>query len=69
MVLQELRHSCDTFPGKLVAYVVMPDHLHFIVGIDDGRLSVFVAQFKSAVTIAVPVKIGPVELDYVKTLI
>lgn len=50
LALEELRYSCDAFPGKLVAYVVMPDHIHFVAGIDDGRLSVFLAQFKSAVT-------------------
>ncbi len=50
LALQELRFECDRHPALLVAYVVMPDHLHFIIGPQDGQLSRFLARYKPAVT-------------------
>ena len=50
MALQELRYECDRHPAHLVAYVAMPDHLHFIIGPHDGKLTRFLARYKPAVT-------------------
>jgi len=50
LALQELRFECDRHPALLVAYVVMPDHLHFIISPQDGRVSRFLARYKPAVT-------------------
>jgi putative transposase len=51
MVLQELRFECDRHPAILAAYVVMPDHLHFLLGPQDGELKRFLARFKPGVTL------------------
>lgn len=50
IALDELRKSCDLHPAHLLAYVVMPDHLHFITEVSEGDLTVFLSSFKSAVT-------------------
>ena len=49
-VLNALRATCDDYPSRLVAYVVMPDHRHFIAHPKDGQLSHFLARFKPAAT-------------------
>jgi len=49
-VLESLRAACDSYPAKLVAYVAMPNHLHFIVNPQDGALSRFLSRFKPAAT-------------------
>ncbi len=52
-VLEELRHHCDTYFTRLIAYVLMPDHLHAIVNPRDGGVIRFVQQFKAGATTAV----------------
>ena len=51
MALEELRHECDRHPAKLAAYVVMPDHLHFLAWLSDGALSRFLRRYKPGVTL------------------
>jgi len=48
-----LRKACDNYPAKLVAYVVMPTHLHFIANPHDGKASAFVQKYKPSVTLMV----------------
>jgi REP element-mobilizing transposase RayT len=43
-VLAELNRE---WPGKLIAYVLMPDHLHFISNPRDGRVKEFTGALKS----------------------
>ncbi len=45
-----LRRHCDEHPAKLVAYVVMPEHIHFINNPKDGDIDKFLAQLKPAIT-------------------
>ena len=35
------------WPGKLIAYVLMPDHFHLIVNPQDGRIKEFTGNLKS----------------------
>ena len=51
--LEQLRLHCDEHPAKLVAYVGMPEHFHFINNPLDGDIVKFLSQFKPAVTNAV----------------
>jgi REP element-mobilizing transposase RayT len=37
----------NDWPCKLIAYVLMPDHLHMIVNPRDGRITEFTGQLKS----------------------
>ena len=53
LVLRELRFECDKHPAKLLAYVAMPDHLHFLLWPEDGKLSRFLARFKPGVTLRI----------------
>lgn len=46
MILNLLRFECDRHPATLVAYVAMPDHLHFLIGPEDGEVSRFLRRFK-----------------------
>ncbi|HEY3375946.1 MAG TPA: transposase [Armatimonadota bacterium] len=48
-VLQLLRQQCDRYPARLIAYVMMPDHLHCIINPIDGAVSQFLTQFKPLV--------------------
>jgi putative transposase len=50
-LLETLRTECDKYPAKLVAYVVMPNHLHFIVHPHDGKMSRFLSRFKPKATL------------------
>ncbi|MHB9134804.1 MAG: REP-associated tyrosine transposase [Armatimonadota bacterium] len=52
MVLQTLRACCDEYPSLLIAYVVMPEHLHAILNPFDGQLTHFLEGFKSASSLA-----------------
>jgi REP element-mobilizing transposase RayT len=52
-VLEELRQHCDAHPAKLIAYVVMPTHLHAIVNPRDGGIVRFCQQWKAGATTAV----------------
>lgn len=45
-----LRRQCDEHPAKLIAYVVMPEHLHVIINPRDGQITRFLAQLKPAIT-------------------
>ena len=45
-----LREHCDRHPAKLVAYVVMPEHLHFINNPRLGDCERFLSHYKSRVT-------------------
>jgi len=51
MVLRELRYECNRHPATLAAYVVMPDHMHFLFGPEDGQVTRFLARFKPGVTL------------------
>jgi REP element-mobilizing transposase RayT len=51
LALRQLRDSCDSHPAEITAYVVMPDHLHFIVRLADGKIGRFLSHYKSEVTI------------------
>ncbi len=51
MVLRELRYECDRHPSTLAAYVVMPDHVHLLIGPQDGKVTRFLARFKPGVTL------------------
>lgn len=51
MALRELRFECDRHPARLIAYVVMPDHLHFLFGPQDGVMTRFLKRFKPGVTL------------------
>jgi putative transposase len=48
-----LREYCDRHPARLVAYVVMPTHMHAIINPRDGHINRFLAQYKPGVTMAV----------------
>ena len=50
MILELLRFECDRHPACLVAYVAMPDHLHFLFGPRDGQVTKFLARFKPNAT-------------------
>lgn len=50
LALDELRFECNRHPALLIAYVVMPDHMHFIFWPRDGSVSRFLARYKPAVT-------------------
>jgi len=43
----------DEWPSKLIAYVLMPDHLHLIVNPRDGRIIEFTGQLKSVAARAI----------------
>ena len=51
LAIEELRCECDRHPAALSAYVVMPDHLHFLVQLEDGGLRRFLARYKPGVTL------------------
>jgi REP element-mobilizing transposase RayT len=53
LTLTTLRTACDEHPARLIAYVVMPDHLHAILHPRDGELTRFLSHFKPAVTKAI----------------
>jgi putative transposase len=42
-----LRTLLNDWPCKLIAYVLMPDHLHLIVNPQDGRIKEFTGALKS----------------------
>lgn len=50
MMLDLLRFECDRHPAMLAAYVVMPDHLHFLFGPQDGKVTRFLARLKPNAT-------------------
>jgi len=50
MAVRELRRHCDAHPAKLIAYVVMPTHLHLLINPRDGDAVRFVKGYKAAVT-------------------
>ena len=45
-----LRRHCDEHPAKLIAYVIMPEHLHVITNPKDGDIDHFLSQLKPAIT-------------------
>lgn len=45
--LAELKTLKEDWPCKLIAYVLMPDHVHFIVNPKDGRIREFTGALKS----------------------
>jgi putative transposase len=45
--IDTLRTLRDEWPCKLIAYVLMPDHLHLIVNPQDGRIKEFTGKLKS----------------------
>lgn len=53
LVLEELGEHCRRHPAKLIAYVVMPTHLHAILNPRDGDIIHFLQQYKAGVTTAV----------------
>ncbi|HEX2951416.1 MAG TPA: transposase [Armatimonadota bacterium] len=50
MALRTLREQCDSHPAKLIAYVVMPDHIHAIINPRNGSCEQFLSHFKPQVT-------------------
>ena len=51
LVLRQLRFECNRHPAGLLAYVVMPDHLHFLLALSDGKLGRFLSRFKPNTTL------------------
>ena len=45
--LEELRAFNEKWPAKLIVYVFMPDHFHFISNPRDGRIIEFCRDLKS----------------------
>ena len=45
--IDTLRTLLNEWPCKLIAYVLMPDHLHLIVNPKDGRIIEFTGELKS----------------------
>ena len=45
--LHILKATNQSWPGKLVAYVLMPDHFHLICNPKDGRIREFCRDLKS----------------------
>ena len=45
--LKELKEINSSWPSKLVVYVLMPDHFHFIVNPEDGRIIEYCRDLKS----------------------
>lgn len=45
--LEQLKSLMCSWPAKLIAYVLMPDHFHFIVNPRDGRIREFCRDLKS----------------------
>ena len=39
LALTELRFECDRHPAKLLAYVIMPEHIHLLANFEDGKVS------------------------------
>ncbi|MBW3638126.1 MAG: transposase [Armatimonadetes bacterium] len=50
MIVELLRFECDRHPAKLAAFVVMPDHLHALLGPEDGQITRFLRRFKANAT-------------------
>ena len=50
-ILRQLHEQCIRHPAKLIAYVIMPEHLHAILNPRDGRINHFLSQFKSAASL------------------
>src|SRR5438046_2731618 len=47
--LQELDGLNNSWPSKLIAYVLMPDHFHLISNPRDGRIREFIGALKSLI--------------------
>ncbi|HVQ39094.1 MAG TPA: transposase [Pyrinomonadaceae bacterium] len=45
--IDTLRSLLDEWPCKLIAYVLMPDHLHLLVNPKDGKIQEFTGKMKS----------------------
>jgi REP element-mobilizing transposase RayT len=45
--IDNLATLLNDWPSKLIAYVLMPDHLHMLVNPRDGRIREFTGQLKS----------------------
>ena len=45
--LEELQSLSNSWPSKLIAYVLMPDHFHLIANPRDGRIREFTGSLKS----------------------
>jgi REP element-mobilizing transposase RayT len=45
--LDEIQELSRTWPSKLIAYVLMPDHLHLIANPRDGRIKEFTGYLKA----------------------
>lgn len=56
VVLEELDEHCSRHPGKLMAYIVLSDHVHFMLWLNDGKLSEFLSKYKPAITKRVDAK-------------
>ena len=52
LTIERLRAEADRHPAKLLAYVIMPDHLHFLLAPTDGKVTRFLARFKPGLTLA-----------------
>jgi len=45
--LEQLEQLDSEWPAKLIVYVLMPDHFHFISNPEDGRIIEFCGELKS----------------------
>jgi putative transposase len=45
--IDELQRLNQSWPSKLITYVLMPDHFHLIVNPRDGRIKEFAGQLKA----------------------
>ena len=51
--LLQLRKQCDEHPAKLVAYVLMQEHLHAVLNPRDGEINTLLRNMKPAITNAI----------------
>src|SRR5436190_16758352 len=47
VLIDELAELNRKWPSKMIAYVIMPEHLHFISNPRDGRIKEFAGALKS----------------------
>ena len=57
-VVHELQRSDETGLCRTLAYVLMPDHLHWLVELVEGDLSRVAGRFKSSAAAAVNRELG-----------
>jgi putative transposase len=58
LLRQSLSTACTKFDTKLEAWVVLPDHLHLIAGVDEEKLPLFMRGFKRGFGLLYRKKLG-----------